>query len=322
MKRSGAERKRRAASPIGRREFLLGAAAAAGLSPKGSQTVPFEQRICLFTDHLGGFSIADAARMLGQLEITGPDLTVRPGGLVLPERVREDLPKAVAAFRDQGLGVPMITTSITSAPQAGPILEAAAQAGIEYYKLGYFHYHDMEHWRERRQQVSQALTELAALGEKLNLHAGFHNHAGPTVGGTIWDALELVEPFDKRWLGLYFDPAHAFVEGGKNGWNFSLRRARPRVTMVAIKDVVWEKAGGEWKTRWVPLGQGMVRFDQVLPLLLETPFPGPVSLHIEYDPGGKTRVERFENSLAAAERDLKILRGLVEEARQAADAGA
>ena len=78
--------------------------------------------------------------------------------------------------------------------------------------------------------------------------------------------------------------------------------------MVVIKDFIWEKVKGKWRTRWVPLGEGMVPFAEYFPLLLKTRFPGPLSLHIEYDPGGKTKVERFDNSLEAAARDLKFLR--------------
>jgi len=42
--------------------------------------------------------------------------------------------------------------------------------------------------------------------------------------------------------------------------------------------------------------------------LRSTQFPGPISLHIEYDPGGANKTERYDRSLAAAERDLKFLR--------------
>ncbi len=83
--------------------------------------------------------------MLKQLGVAGPDLTVRRGGLVAPDQVTEELPKAMAAFRDQGLTIPMITTNILSAnePQTRPILSTAAKLGIGYYKLGYYKYKDL-----------------------------------------------------------------------------------------------------------------------------------------------------------------------------------
>ena len=246
--------------------------------------------------------------MLEQLGVSGPDLTVRRGGLVKAERVTEDLPKAVAIFKDRGLTIPMITTNLTAAAEARDVLKVASQVGIKYYKLGYMRYEDMDHWRGRRERARKDLGELVELGKSLNIHAGFHNHSGPIVGGTLWDCLDLVEPHDKKWLGILFDIAHATIEGGKNGWNINFRRIRNRVTMVAIKDFIWEKVKGKWRIRWVPLGEGMVPFAEYFPLLLKTRFPGPLSLHIEYDPGGKTKVERFDKSFEAAARDLKFLR--------------
>lgn len=299
-----------------RRKFLLlGAAGAIGVAAAPQE--PLEKRICLFTDHLDGpdgLGYAEVAKILQQLGVAGPDLTVREGGLVLPGRVADDLPKAATIFRDHGLTIPMITTSITSAREGRHILSVAAQLGIRYYKLGYFPYKDMNRWRESRDTVRKELSGLVKLGEELNVRAGFHNHSGPIVGGTLWDGLELLEPFDRKRIGIIFDPAHAMIEGGKNGWNFSLRRAQQRVTMVAIKDFIWEKVKGQWTTRWVPLGQGMVPFEEVFAIVSQIPFPGPMTLHIEYEITGKTKSARLENGLLAAEQDLRFLRGQLRKA--------
>lgn len=81
-------------------------------------------------------------------------------------------------------------------------------------------------------------------------------------------------------------------------------------------DPGWEKVGAQWRSRWVPLGQGMVPLDAFFEILAQIPFPGPISLHIEYDPGGVTKVQKFENSLAAAARDLEFHRGHLKTAYQ------
>ena len=51
----------------------------------------------------------------------------------------------------------------------------------------------------------------------------------------------------------------------------------------------------------------MVRWEEFFAMLRKIPFDGPISLHIEYDPGGATKSACFENSLAAAQRDLQFL---------------
>jgi L-ribulose-5-phosphate 3-epimerase len=267
-------------------------------------------RICLFTDHLAGFSYQEVARMLKDLGVSGPDLTVRRNGLVAPENAAEDLPKAFRVFREHSLSIPMITTAVTSADDtlARSVLETASKLGIGYYKLGYFSYKNLALWRETIDATRDSLRGLARLGDRLSLRAGMHNHAGDSVGCSIWDSWEAMQGVDPSRVGFFFDPAQATIEGGKTGWNLNLRRIAPRLFMIAIKDFVWEKSAHGWRTRWVPLGEGMVNWPAVFPLLKATPFPGPISLHIEYDPGGKTKAERYDRSFEAARRDLDFLR--------------
>lgn len=275
--------------------------------------VPVQERICLFTDHLDdfGYSYGDVAKMLSPLKIAGPDLTVRPGGLVPPERVAEELPKAAAAFRDQGLSIPMISTGLTTArdPSARPTLSTLEKLGIRYYKLGYYPYRDLGKWESELEAARKDLAGLLELGRQFKAHAGFHNHSGATIGGAMWDSWELLRPLDPAAVGFYFDPSHATIEGAKNGWKLNFQRLSPRLTMVALKDYVWEKTKDGWQSRWCPLGQGMVNWTEFFWMLSKVPFAGPLSLHIEYDPGGSTRPERIDNSLAAAQRDLVFLRG-------------
>jgi L-ribulose-5-phosphate 3-epimerase len=309
-----------------RRQFLKAGAiagATACLLPRpmcaeaAAADPPLDQRICLFTDHLDdvGYSYADVAAMMSQLKIAGPDLTVRPGGLVPPDRAADELPKAAAAFRDKGLSIPMITTNLTTAadPTAGPIVSTMGKLGIGYYKLGYYHYQDLAQWELELDARRKDLAGLLELGRRAKVVAGFHNHAGG-LGGAIWDAWELLRPLDSQEVGFYFDPAHASIEGAKQGWKLNLQRISSRVKMVALKDYMWEKTSRGWQTRWCPLGEGIVDWKEFFAVLAKVPFPGPLSVHIEYDPGGSTRLERSDNSLAAAERDIGFVRRHLAEA--------
>ncbi len=249
--------------------------------------------------------------MLKDLGVSGPDLTVRRKGLVPPDQVATELPKAHAAFAERGMSIPMITTEITSAsdPNAMAVLEAAAKVKIRHYKLGYSRYGDLNHWSETINSTRVKLQELAKVNRRLGLRAGMHNHSGDSVGCCVWDNFEILKGVDEAAIGFYFDPAQATIEGGKMGWNLSFRRVMPRIMMVALKDFIWEKSDKGWRTRWVPLGEGMVNWDAAIPLLKSAPFTGPISMHIEYDPGGKTKTERYDRALEAAARDLRFLRG-------------
>ena len=221
---------------LSRRTMLaLAAGAAAEVAP-----TDLSSRVCLFTDHLAAFSYQEVGRMLKDLGVTGPDLTVRKGGLVQPATVAADFPRAVQTFKDFSLTVPMMTTAITSAedPLARDVLETAARLGIRYYKPGYFHYKDLAHWRETIDSTRVSLQGLAKLGARLDLHAGMHNHAGDSVGCSLWDSWETMQGVDPNRVGFFFDPAQATIEGGKTGWNLNFRRIAPRLFMVAIKALV------------------------------------------------------------------------------------
>jgi L-ribulose-5-phosphate 3-epimerase len=297
-----------------RREFMK-AAATAPLALLPPASTP-EAKICLFTDHLADFDYREVATMLRQVGVVGADLTVRPGGLVKPERVVEDLPKAAAVLKENGLSIPMITTGITSASDsmAQTVLTTAASLGIAYYKLGYYPYENLEAWRAKLESTQQELKKLVDLGRRVGIQAGFHNHSGPFVGGSLWDSWQILQGLDSKWIGFYFDPGQATIEGGNNAWNLGFRRLSEKLKMVAIKDFIWEKNRGQWNTRWVPLGEGMVRWPDFFKILRQVSFQGPISLHIEYDPGGSTKSARFENSLSAGIRDLKFLKQQLREA--------
>jgi sugar phosphate isomerase/epimerase len=296
---------------VTRREWI--AAGATGLvaaSRARAETSDLGSRICVFTDHLAGFPYEDVARMLRDLKVAGPDLTVRPGGLVKPERVSEDLPRASAVFKEYGLSIPMITTAVRSAedPLSRSVLSAASKAGIEYYRPGYYPYKDLSRWAATIANMRKDLTGLAELNRQLNLRAALHNHSGESVGCAVWDLLQAMDGVDPKHVGLEFDPTHATIEGGKVAWNLNFRRATPRIFILGIKDYVWEKTPTGWRTRWVPLGEGMMQWDAVFNLIHSITFPGPISLHMEYVSTEGSLRERYDRSMEATARDVKFLR--------------
>jgi len=55
-------------------------------------------KISIFSKHLQWLDYKEMANVLHEIGFDGADLTVRPGGHVLPDRVEEDLPKAAEAL--------------------------------------------------------------------------------------------------------------------------------------------------------------------------------------------------------------------------------
>jgi sugar phosphate isomerase/epimerase len=295
-----------------RRAFVRAAAAgAAGLAarPAAARGNPagFRGTVCLFSKHLPELDAAGLGQTVKALGFGGVDLTVRPAGHVLPERAAADLPAFLRTLRDQGLAVPMITTALVSAsdPTARPVLETAAANGVAFFKPGYYRYRFSD-VRQELEEVARELRGLAALAARVGIQLGYHNHAG-YVGGSVWDIARVMDRLDPHWAGYYFDVRHAVVEGGDGGWRSALNLAAPRLKMVAIKDFYWERAGGGWRQRNCPLGEGMVDWKACFATLAGARFHGPVSLHLEYEIPGDTPAARQQNTLGAAARDLAFL---------------
>ncbi|HEV2689869.1 MAG TPA: TIM barrel protein, partial [Bryobacteraceae bacterium] len=240
-------------------------------------------------------------------------LTVRKGGHVTPERVRQDLPALVAIIRNHGLEVPMITTDVIDAetPYIEDILRTMADLGIRNYRWLGFKYAADRPFAQQLDQLKPRIAKLAALNARHRACAMYHTHSGPgLVGASIWDLYLLLREFDPHAVGVNYDIGHAVIEGGAGGWINSFRILGPHVRGIAVKDFIWSRdAKGNWRSQWTPLGEGMVRFQQFFGMVAASGFSGPVQLHFEY-PLGDSRDEAFP----AMKRDLAKLRSYLAQA--------
>jgi sugar phosphate isomerase/epimerase len=257
----------------------------------------------------------------------GIDLTVRDEGHVLPQRVVEDLPKAVAAIRAEGLEVSMITTELTSAsdPAARPILSTASKLSIPFFKPGYYQY-KFVNVRKELEEAGRQFSGLAHLAQQEGIQVGFHNHSG-NLGAPIWDISRVMDTLDPKWAGYYFDLEHATIEGGLAGWRIAADLVMPRMKMIAVKDFYWQKSEtGKWEVRNVHFGEGMCHYKQFLKMAAQGGFHGPISLHLEYqtpgvsdDEGRALSRDKDDEVMASAGRDLENLKSMVHQAYSGAD---
>ena len=295
-------------SMMTRRQVLaVGAGAAMASAAAGAAKKP---TLCLFSKHLPWMGYPEMAKTLKGMGFPGVDLTVRPGGHVLPENAARDLPKAHEALKAEGVELPMITTGLLSNddPAARPTLYTAAKLGVPFFKLGYYRYRDVSELEGTLKAVKPQVDSLAALAEHARICGGFHNHSGTYVGTAVWDSYSLLEDVNPEAIGFYFDPCHATIEGGMAGWEISFHRVAPRLKMVACKDFYWEKVKGKWEAVMCPLGQGMVDYPKFFAMLAKTGFTGPISLHVEYEIAAPSEAAKREKELAAIETDYGYLK--------------
>lgn len=282
-------------------------------------------KISIFSKHLQWLDYREMANVLTEIGFDGTDLTVRPGGHVLPERVEEDLPRAAEALARAGKKIYMLTTAIDNAddPLTGRILKTASSLGIKHYRMGWGHYNETRSVEENISSMRLKLAKLALLNETYSISGEYQNHSGAApegiyVGGAVWDIARVLGDIDSPWLGSQYDIFHATVEGA-NTWPVGFKIISPYVRTIDIKDFKWTELNGKVRSGAVPLGEGMVDFGRFFRLLKEFNLHIPISLHYEYPLGGVENgssaltIERHQ-VISAMKKDLSALKGYLQDA--------
>ena len=222
----------------------------------------------IFSKHLQFLDYKATGEIVAEMGFSGVDLTVRPDGHVLPERVKTDLPLAVAAIRKSGVNCKMITTSIESVnnPLDLDILDAASASKVKYYRPGWFNYKEGLSLEDSLLFYQEEIKKLGTLNKKLGLIGCYQNHAGTKVGASFWEVKKILETADPAYFGTQYDIRHAMVEGG-NSWENGLRLLHENIKVIVLKDYKWGKVNGKWEAINVPMGEGMVNFDYYFKLL-------------------------------------------------------
>lgn len=310
-----------------RRALLAGAAAAVSAPRARAQAPASPLKISVFSKHFHWTGIPEAARMAAEIGFDAVDLTVRKAGHVLPERVAEDLPRAVEAVRKAGLEVQMITTEIVDVrtPHAAGVLRAAKSLGIRYYRWGGFRWDAARPYPAQLGDFEARSRDLAAMNKEFGVCAMYHTHSGVgQFGASIWDLWAILHRLDNHYVGVNYDVGHATVEGGLGGWISTTRMTAGMMRGIALKDFYWGKnARGEWQPQWCALGEGMVNFSRFFSMIKEQRFHGPIQLHYEYPEMGaahagsnKLDIAR-EKFIAIMKRDLARVRALMKDAHAA-----
>lgn len=240
-------------------------------------------KIHLFSKHLQFLGYDEMAEASVEAGLDGVDLTVRPGGHVLPENVERDLPLAAKAIRKAGLELTMMTTRISNPddPATKKILKVASDLGIRYYRMGYYKYDKEMGLMKTLEAIRDKMSRLAIMNEKYGLHGAYQNHAGIRFGAPLWDLWQAIHDQNPLWIGCQYDIRHAMVEGAQS-WPLGLELLKDHIKCMAIKDFRWSYEEGKWRIKNVPVGKGMVDFREYFKMVKAFHITGPISLHIEY----------------------------------------
>jgi sugar phosphate isomerase/epimerase len=240
-------------------------------------------RYVYFSKLLQGLDLAGMARFCKDVGLDGIDLTVRPGYPVTPANAASALADAVKLFRDEGLVVGLVSAPTDMAdPEAKvarSIFEAAGKAAVAAVKPGYFPYRAP--FDACLKEARERLAGFGRLAKRTGVRVCYHTHSGAILGNNCASLRMLLEGLDPHHVGAYVDTGHTAVNGGPIG--MELDAVKPWLSLLAIKDMAWEKQADKWSYHVVPAGQGIVRWDDVGAAVRGVKFNGTVSLHGEYE---------------------------------------
>ena len=255
-------------------------------------------------DKYGNDFMIDTLKMGG---VDGLDLTVRPKGSVLPEKVAEDLPVVAEMAKNNGLFLEMMVSNITSdeTPYAKNVLKIASQHGIKHYRMGYFRYNDDEKAKETIAHAQTQIHSLIDINAQFGIQGGYQNHTGNYFGAPLWDLIKVLEKVASPWISSQFDIYHAYSEGYRS-WEVGMEIMASKIGSLAIKDFTWEINNGQAKIKKVPLGQGVVDLDGFFKNIKNMNITAPITLHIEYP-----LLEKYEENLSLIKKQ-KIIVGKIQ----------
>lgn len=253
------------------------------------------------------------AETIAEMGFDGIDLTVRPDGHVLPEKVELDLPKAMQAAKKANIDIQMLTTSILQADALSErVLKIASELGVGHYRMGWYHFEMQKDIMQQVDSFGKQMKGLDVLNKKYKISGEYQNHGGQYLGAAVWDLQPIFKSINSPLTGCQYDVNHATAESGPN-WETGFRLIAPYIKSLAIKDFKYILKDGKLIKVGCPLGEGIVDWRKFLALVKQYNINVPITMHFEYDLGGAENglrnIKMDKNHIISAmKRDLALLK--------------
>jgi sugar phosphate isomerase/epimerase len=212
----------------------------------------------------------------------------------------------------------MLSTAIVEADKpAEVLLAAAAAAGVDRVKLGYFRYTKFGALGDEIDDARRRLARIAKLAAKHRVLPCVHIHSGDTIPASGAIAYLLLKDFRPEEVGAYVDPMHMTVEGSNDGWRQGLDLLAPWIAISSLKNCKWitteRDADGQqrYAMRKCPLADGIAPMPQYLAILRQIGYRGLYTLHSEYCDRNSWKVLTADECLEQTQRDFEYARKLM-----------
>lgn len=151
------------------------------------------------------------------------------------------------------------------------VAKAAKQLGssIVVVHCSAFEFPDKQ-YEEKLKLVSQRIKDIEKIAEKYGIKFALEN---VVVGLPTKLCEKILDIADKRFIGFCYDSSHDQIDGPRN--MDLLKRQKDRIIAVHLSDRI-----KEFVDHVVP-GEGFIDFDEMLFLLKQSSFDGPVLMEVE-----------------------------------------
>jgi sugar phosphate isomerase/epimerase len=252
----------------------------------------------VFTKPWATEPIPAIAKLVAEMGFDAAEIPVRPGFQVTPGNVDKALPELVSVFRDHGLTVASIASSLDE-----PIFAACAAAGVPIIRI--MGSVTRGAYLESEAALRARLRDIVPRCEKYGVRVGVQEHYGDNVSDAF-GLRALLHELDGRWITAIWDAAHDALAGIAP--ETGLEVVWDRLAMVNLKNVYYERANGpeaeaaEWKRHFTSGRHGLASWPRIAAELRRRGYTGTVCLTAEY--------EEPANVARLCAEDLRYAKGL------------
>lgn len=236
-------------------------------------------RFTVFTKPWPDLEVSQLIDLVADLGFDGVELPVRPGFQVEPTSAEAELPKVAQAFRDAGLEIASVASSLDES-----IFAACAEGAIPVIRI-------MAPVRRGEYLASEAALreQLAAslsLCERYGVTIGVQEHYGDFVSNAV-GLRSLLAGFDPGRVGAVWDAAHDALAGLAP--ETGLEVVWDQLVMANLKNAYYERTNGPeadtaaWRCHFTTGPQGMASWPRAIAELVRRDYRGVICLTAEYD---------------------------------------
>lgn len=172
-----------------------------------------------------------------------------------------------------------------------------------------------EDLRTKVDAVRRDLEGLEPVFRRHGIRGALQIHSGPHLLSNVGICLHLLEGRDPACFGIQLDPGHLALSGEMP--HIAINLAGQYLHTVNFKaprlEPAFDPEQGKvtWRSTWVPLWDGIVDWEEVLVLLKEAGYTGPISIHAEYRSLYDRSDVNIEFSNEAMRKDCAYVRSLM-----------